>query len=167
MKKYIFELIIGILLFICGVLITFASAIASTQDAFKGCCGVFMGIFLICVGGGYLFGIYRAIKNEEIELNKQKYLKSLKESIRCDLEEEIKLNKQLDFAINSPREIERVIFNRPATIVFWKDGTKTVVVRQKGDRYDKEKGLAMAIVKHLYGNKSKYNDIIKKFMDKD
>lgn len=48
-------------------------------------------------------------------------------------------------------EIEKVIFNDPATIVFWKDGTKTVVKCQKGDIFDEEKGLAMAICKKVYG----------------
>ena len=53
-------------------------------------------------------------------------------------------------------EIKKVIFNNPATIVIWADGTKTVVKRQKGDRYDKEKGLAMAFVKRTMGLKEFY-----------
>ena len=48
-------------------------------------------------------------------------------------------------------QIEKVIFNNPATIVFWKDGTKTVVKCQDGDKFDEEKGLAMAICKKVYG----------------
>lgn len=60
--------------------------------------------------------------------------------------------------------ISKVIFNNPATIVFWTDGTKTVVKCQKGDKYDKELGLAMAIVKKTYGNTGKYNEIFKKFI---
>ena len=41
--------------------------------------------------------------------------------------------------------IKKVIFNDPATIVFWNDGSKTVVKCQEGDIFDPEKGLAMAI----------------------
>lgn len=52
--------------------------------------------------------------------------------------------------------IDKVIFNNPATIVYWADGSKTVVKRRNGDRYDKEKGLAMAIVKKLMGLKEFY-----------
>lgn len=55
-----------------------------------------------------------------------------------------------------PMGIKKVIFNNPATIVIWVDGTKTVVKRQKGDRYDKEKGLAMAIIKRSIGLKAFY-----------
>lgn len=67
--------------------------------------------------------------------------------------------------INSKFGIKRVIFNNPATIVFWEDGTKTVVKRQKGDRWDKEKGIAMAIAKKLYGNTGKYCDILKEHLE--
>lgn len=59
--------------------------------------------------------------------------------------------------------IKNVKFNGPATIVFWADGTKTVVKCQDGDDYSEEVGLAMCIVKKAFGNKSKYNDIFKKW----
>ena len=52
--------------------------------------------------------------------------------------------------------IEKVIFNKPATIVFWTDGTKTVVKCGDGDVWDEEKGLAMAICKKLIGLKEFY-----------
>lgn len=60
-------------------------------------------------------------------------------------------------------EITNVIFNDPATIVFWNDGTKTVVKCQDGDRFDKEKGLAMAISKKALGNKGNYCEVFKKW----
>lgn len=47
--------------------------------------------------------------------------------------------------------IKKVIFNDPATIVFWADGTKTVVKCADFDIWDPEKGLAMAICKRVYG----------------
>lgn len=43
-------------------------------------------------------------------------------------------------------DIDRVIFHNPATIVFWKDGTKTVA-KCYNENYDPEKGLMMAILK--------------------
>ena len=63
-------------------------------------------------------------------------------------------------------EIKDVIFNNPATIVKWADGTKTVVKVQNGEPYDEEKGLAMAFVKKIYGNKGNYNDIFRKWCPK-
>lgn len=58
-------------------------------------------------------------------------------------------------------KIKNVIFNPPATIVFWADGTKTVV-KAHGEEFDPEKGLAMAIAKKALGNGS-YYPVIKKW----
>lgn len=73
------------------------------------------------------------------------------------------------YGINSSRipEIKNVIFNDPATIVFWEDGTKTVVKCQDGDEFDPEKGLAMAIAKKAYGNKGRYCNKLKKWLPKE
>lgn len=63
--------------------------------------------------------------------------------------------------------IKKVIFNDPATIVFWRDGSKTVVKCQDGDIYDPEKGLAMAISKKALGNKGNYCNEFKKWLPED
>lgn len=56
---------------------------------------------------------------------------------------------------------ERVIFNPPATIVIWKDGTKTVVKAQD-DRYDRMTGVALCYMKKALGNTSRaFNDALK------
>lgn len=62
--------------------------------------------------------------------------------------------------------IKKVIFNNPATIVMWKDGTKTVV-KAEGEDYDPEKGLAMAIAKKAYGNQGNYYNEFKKWLPKE
>ena len=61
--------------------------------------------------------------------------------------------------------IDKVIFNNPATIVFWTDGEKTVVKAQNDEPYDPEKGLAMAITKRALGNKGNYCNVLKKWTD--
>lgn len=61
-------------------------------------------------------------------------------------------------------KIKNVIFNDPATIVFWEDGTKTVVKAQD-EEFDPEKGLAMAISKKALGNKGNYCNEIKKWTE--
>lgn len=63
-------------------------------------------------------------------------------------------------------KIKNVIFNDPATIVFWNDGTKTVVKFGKDDAFDAEKGLAMAISKYFFGNAGYFNDVFKKWIPK-
>ena len=67
------------------------------------------------------------------------------------------------FKTNYIPEIKNVIFNPPATIVFWQDGTKTVV-KATNELYDPEKGLAMAIAKRALGNQGNYYNIIKKWV---
>lgn len=64
-------------------------------------------------------------------------------------------------------QIKNVIFNDPATIVFWTDGTKTVVKAQDDDVFDPEKGLAMAISKKALGNKGNYCNELKKWLPKE
>lgn len=56
---------------------------------------------------------------------------------------------------------KKIIFNGPATIVFWKDGTKTVV-KAENEEFDPEKGVAMAYLKKFLGNKGNYFNTIKK-----
>lgn len=59
--------------------------------------------------------------------------------------------------------IKKVIFNDPATIVIWKDGSKTIVKAQD-EAFDPEKGLAMAISKKALGNNGRYFNEFKKWL---
>ena len=61
-------------------------------------------------------------------------------------------------------EITKVIFNNPATIVFWSDGKKTVVKCGSDEAFDEEKGLAMAISKKVLGNNGNYYNEFKKWL---
>jgi hypothetical protein len=71
-------------------------------------------------------------------------------------------------ATHKDPEITNVIFNPPATIVFWSDKTKTVVKCDYSlEDYDPEKGIAMAISKKLYGeNKYEYYNTFKHWLKK-
>lgn len=62
--------------------------------------------------------------------------------------------------------IKKVGFYDPTTVVFWEDGTKTVV-RANGETFDKEKGLAMAIAKKYFGNTGSYWNEFKKWIKDD
>lgn len=59
-------------------------------------------------------------------------------------------------------DIEKVIFNYPATIILWEDKTKTIVKCQENESFDFEKGIALCIAKKALGNKSSYYDIFRK-----
>lgn len=48
-------------------------------------------------------------------------------------------------------EYKRVIFNKPATIVIWEDGTKTIVKCNKNDKFKKKTGFLMAYFQKTSG----------------
>ena len=48
--------------------------------------------------------------------------------------------------------IKEVIFNNPATIVFWSDGTKTVSKCHGNDNYNAETGFMICCMKKLVGS---------------
>ena len=54
---------------------------------------------------------------------------------------------------DQPKDIKQVIFNDPATIILWHDGTKTVAKCCDGDKYDAEKGFCIAYLKKMIGAK--------------
>lgn len=64
----------------------------------------------------------------------------------------------------NPFSIKDVIFNDPAVIVLWNDGTKTVVKCSENDIFDPEKGLAMAISKKALGNQGNYYNTFNKYL---
>lgn len=70
------------------------------------------------------------------------------------------------FIVGEHCGIKNVIFNDPATIVLWTDGTKTVV-KAKNEAFDPEKGLAMAISKKALGNKGNYYNVFTKWLPEE
>lgn len=62
-------------------------------------------------------------------------------------------------------KIDRVIFHDPATIVYWSDGTKTVVKCQPGDTFSTETGLMAAMLKRFLGNDNTYNKVINRWLN--
>ena len=64
-------------------------------------------------------------------------------------------------------QIKDAIYNDPATIVLWMDGTKTVVKCGDYDIYDPEKGLAMAIAKKTLGNQGNYYETFKRWLPEE
>jgi hypothetical protein len=71
-----------------------------------------------------------------------------------------------DAPMNVSTNIDKVIFDDPATVILWKDGTKTVVHAQDGEPYDKEKGFAMAVCKKIFGNDRDYYHVFKRWFRK-
>jgi len=59
-------------------------------------------------------------------------------------------------------KVARIFYDDVATVVFWTDGTKTVVKCPEGTPYDEYTAFCAAFTKKLYGNNSKLQREIKK-----
>ena len=96
----------------------------------------------------------------------------------ADICEKEELRKEIHDKMKFPRDIanykvaettnfyslnvSKIIFNPPATIVFWEDGTKTVVKCSAEDEFSEYYGFLVALGKKVYEN----NNQIKKLIDK-
>lgn len=56
----------------------------------------------------------------------------------------------------------RIVYNGPATIVFFPDGEKIVVKQSENDEYCRENAVAQAIVKKIFGSRSKFLKLVEK-----
>ena len=101
------------------------------------------------------------VTNDKLKNLAYEYLKHDVVTVK-ELHEMMKTNPY----ISRRPEIKNVIHSAPATIVFWTDGTKTVV-KAVNEEYDPEKGIAMAFMKKMLGNKGNYFNQIKKWLPKE
>lgn len=53
--------------------------------------------------------------------------------------------------------IKKIIYNPPATVILWNDGTKTTSKCEYGDVYSKEMGFMLCVLKKKYGNQTLHN----------
>lgn len=104
-------------------------------------------------------GDWRIRKREESAFDSMRYM----HWANCVMEEATKKKEETNMTAAS---IKNVIFAPPATIVYWSDGTKTVVKCSEKDVFDPEKGLAMAIAKRCGGNKGSYYREIQNWVEK-
>lgn len=68
---------------------------------------------------------------------------------------------------HNSNDIKKVIFNYPATIVIWEDGTKTVAKCHGDDIYDKTTGLLICVAKRYLGGTSKLTKLIDKWVSEE
>ena len=63
---------------------------------------------------------------------------------------------------------DRYIINKGATVLFWTDGTKTIVKKAKKDKYDKRIGFLTAYFQKMSGmSKTKANKYLDSLVEKD
>jgi hypothetical protein len=97
------------------------------------------------------------LRRIEAEAYGKGYARGMEDTIRA-------ARSTYGFAWNNDLKIKKVIFNDPATIVFWADGTKTVAKAHGDDKFDKEVGLTVCIAKKALGNRSNFDKVFKKWI---
>lgn len=60
----------------------------------------------------------------------------------------------------NPYHPVKIIYNPPATIVFWEDGKKTVVKAMEGTVFNPYHGFTAALAKRVYGSSTSVNKIV-------
>ena len=96
--------------------------------------------------------------------DKEAYGRLLRRELYSKVTENIRLKRELDDlkkehdtpsaysgSTRPTFAIDKVLFNPPATIVFWLDGTKTVVKCKEGEEFSEWAGIALCLAKKLYG----------------
>lgn len=79
-------------------------------------------------------------------------------TVRLDGVEEARCEPKIVFVPHRPEKwvkAKQVIFNPPATVVLWADGTKTVVKCDPDDEFDQMTGVALCYMKKALGNTSR------------
>lgn len=112
-----------------------------------------------------VYEVFKAIVNKIEGKEEKKEMENIKyhydDSVLPQLSVD-DITKKMYIMYSNPK-IKKVIFNNPATIVFWTDNTKTVV-KAVNEKFDPEKGLAMAIAKKYLCNKGNYFNEFKKWI---
>lgn len=106
--------------------------------------------------------------------DEEAYIRLIQRELHSEMAENIRLKRELDdlkknrdipsaypgstfglvyqeCKIRPTFAIDKVLFNPPATIVFWLDGTKTVVKCKEGEEFSEWAGIALCLAKKLYG----------------
>ena len=63
-------------------------------------------------------------------------------------------------------DVKNIYINeeKGTVVVVWKNGLKTKVKCQPGDKFDAEKGIAMCFMKKAFDNRGRFNEVLKKYL---
>lgn len=82
------------------------------------------------------------------------------------------INSEIDYFLKTIREKAKashqtnfvppidIIVNKPAVIVFFADGTKTIAKCHKKDKFSLETGISICLTKKLLGSNNLYHELV-------
>ena len=83
-----------------------------------------------------------------------------RESLKRTIDHPRDIQSTINLRTISEPVIKEVLSNGPTTIVFWNDGTKTIVKREIDDEEDLYDAVANALAKKAFGSTSKFHKIV-------
>lgn len=95
-------------------------------------------------------------KNQDLKMNVS--------TKKTEEKKEDKAKSPADLKKYTPK---RIVYNPPATIVFWQDGTKTVVKCADSETYSPYYGFVTALAKKVLGTNSNINRIVNTYLNMD
>lgn len=131
---------------------------------------------------GHRVGLELLIRDDDkARIEKLQHLSEINDALSRDLDKVHKLSmgfqtytpagkQYIDRAAQIIREgiyekkgflVDHIFYDDIATVVFWKDGTKTIVKCPEGTPYDEYTAFCMAVVKKFYGTNSAIKRVIK------
>ena len=107
----------------------------------------------VIVGEIKFYDMAEAVEICEREIFEREFLKNTIDHPRH-------IQSTINLGTISEPVIKEVISNGPATIIFWNDGTKTIVKREIDDEDDLYDAVANALAKKIFGSTSKFHKIV-------
>ena len=113
----------------------------------------------------------QVILNNTQETEKEKQTMVPRKNVQNDMYSQLlqreyieysRMFKETEGGIIVMPEVTKIIHSGPVTVVFWKDGTKTLVRCAAHDAYDEYNAFCAALAIKMYGNNSKLKKMIKK-----
>lgn len=83
-----------------------------------------------------------------------------RESLKRTIDHPRDIHNTINLRTISKPVIKEILSNGPATIIFWNDGTKTIVKREIDDEDDLYDAVANALAKKAFGSTSKFHKIV-------
>lgn len=110
-------------------------------------------------------GMHYLLDPEQIvAISKSVFQKMLNECSKARRDVHIYMHKDSEFTAGLHRQFrfapKEIIYNDAATIVYWTDGTKTVVKCNENDVYSEYSGFVAAVAKKMYGGANAINRLI-------
>lgn len=88
-----------------------------------------------------------------------------KKSEEQTMKEEDKKKEEKKPEIDKKYIPKQIVFNPPATVVFWEDGTKTVVKCEKHQEFNPYFGFVSALAKKIFVTNSEVNRVVRKYSE--